>query len=289
MINADFYDDWIEILRGRLAELGYTIPANSTHEDISILYFNALRRRIQPAPRTVHRSAEFSCPSELQAGLEDLEAKIVGGDDLTPHLSRGLKKAGKQDDMLNDWGVYHLHLGTSIEGDGFAERTGPVLFALVTTSSLYEIQVYPHGNWSNREVVEIIHKNWPDTIERYRLKGVIDIAHNPTSEDVKLLRDAHVNTSLKMDDGAIYMSIGGGMMSDGTGSDVLMQADWHAKTVVDLERSIKSNPSEILTALKEQGHDGTSTVKLVLEADERGLWAFCEEFSIRFRLMNTNQ
>ena len=116
MIDADFYSDWIEILRGRLVELGYTIPANSTHEDISILYFNALRRRIQPAHRSVHRSAEFSCPSELQAGFAALEAKIAGGDDLTSHLSRGLKRAGKQDDMLNDWGGVSFALGDQHSG-----------------------------------------------------------------------------------------------------------------------------------------------------------------------------
>lgn len=286
MIDADFYDDWIEILRGRLSEMGYTIPVSSSHEDISVLYFNAIRRRIQPAPRTIHRSAEFSCPHDLQVGLNELEAKITGGTDLTPYLSRGLKNASRHDDLLNDWGVYHLHLGTNVEGDGFAERTGPVLFALVTSSSLYEIQIYPHGNWSNREVVEIIHKNWPDTIERYRLKGIVDVAYNPTSENIRQLRDAHVNSILKMDDGTIYAPIGGGMMSNGTGSDVLLQADRHARMIVDIERSIKSDPGEILEALKERGHDGASPLRLVFQSDQNGLWVHCEEFSIRFRIQN---
>jgi hypothetical protein len=289
MIDVDFYEDWIEILRGRLRELGYRIPSNSSHKHISILYFNALRRRIQQVPRTVHRSTEFSCPSDLLVGLKDLEAKIVAGEDLSPNLSRGLKKAARNDGLLNDWGIYHLHLGTRLEEDGFSVRTDRVLFALITSSSLYEIQVYSHGNWSNREVVEIIHNNWPDTIDRYRLKGVTDIANTPTSEHIKQFRDANVNTILKMDDGTIYAPIGGGMMSDGTGIDVQIQADMHANIVNNFQDSIKINSDRILALLKQRGHDGTSPVKFVLQEDDRGLWAFCEAFSFRFQPIFTNQ
>lgn len=286
MIDADFYEDWIDILRGRLRELGYSILSGSSHKDISLLYFNALRRRIQTVRRTIHRSAEFSCPSDLLAGLNGLETKIAAGEDITPHVSRGLKNVSKQDDLLNDWGVYHLHLGTNIEGDGFTIRTEQVLFALITESSFYEIQVYPHGSWSNRDVIEIIHKNWPDTINNYRLKGVTDIAQDHTNEYIKKLRSAHVNTVLKMEDGTIYAPIGGGMMSDGTGFDVLMQTDLHAIKIANFENSIKKSSDKILALLKERGHDGTSSVKLVLQVDERGLLALCKEFSICFQLVN---
>ncbi|MER2058057.1 MAG: hypothetical protein ABTA16_04490 [Niallia sp.] len=63
-INMDFYKDWIGFLRKSLMEAGYS--PSKHQEDVSIQYFNLLRRMIPVRPRQVHIAKEFSCSPELQ-------------------------------------------------------------------------------------------------------------------------------------------------------------------------------------------------------------------------------
>lgn len=58
-INMDFYKDWIDYLRKGLKEAGYT-PAEDP-EEVSIQYFNFLRRLIPVRPRKVYIAKEFLC------------------------------------------------------------------------------------------------------------------------------------------------------------------------------------------------------------------------------------
>lgn len=67
--------------------------------------------------------------------------------------------------MLNDWGIYHLHLGTTIQSDGFVEQDNDeLLFARITPTKFYLINVMKHGDWERKLIVEILHSNWPETI-----------------------------------------------------------------------------------------------------------------------------
>lgn len=52
------------------------------------------------------------CPSELQFGLDLVMTNIEQGVDLGPYLSKKIADLDYDDDLLNDWGVHHLHLGT---------------------------------------------------------------------------------------------------------------------------------------------------------------------------------
>lgn len=70
-----------------------------------------------------------------QSGYKTLKAKFANGDDVTPHLSSNILNDTYEDYLLNDWGIHHFHLGQNIS-DGFAGRTGPLLFALITNSNV---------------------------------------------------------------------------------------------------------------------------------------------------------
>jgi len=104
--------------------MGYVVNPNLSNRDISITYFNLQRRRIASAPRKVVLSAEFSCPSTHIAGLELIKTKAANGEDLVPHQSTRLNDPSFDDALLNDWDIHHLHLGTTIQPNGFVERTG---------------------------------------------------------------------------------------------------------------------------------------------------------------------
>lgn len=219
----NFFADVIEQARARLTEAGYTVGASESPEEICIKYFNVAKRRVRTQPRSVILSKEFDCPTDLLPGLDELRKKAEKGEDLKPNQSKGLADSDYDDSLLNDWGIQHFHLGIAIEPDGFAERTGPLLFARVTDDTIYCISVLPHGVWSRQEMVATLHKNWPDTIAQFRIRGIVP--ENLTDDDIRRLRKGNVNAFVAMTDGTIYAPIGGGLTTSGRSVEVIRACD----------------------------------------------------------------
>ena len=83
--------------------------------------------------------------------VNDIVRAIEAGEDLTPRLSRGVKTAYEPkpmrdkrlhrrrdlDLLIADWGVHHLHLGTTVCADGFVERGDDLLFAAFGDDTAY--------------------------------------------------------------------------------------------------------------------------------------------------------
>jgi len=126
---------------------------------ICLKYFNLIDRLIMPIRRTVHKSSIFYCPVRNRAGLQVLEQKIVNGDDVNPHLSRGLKSLDKRDLLLATWSVHHLHIETIMDSDGFIKRSGPILFALFTDTDAYFLTVMRHGKRKTKIYILMFFKN----------------------------------------------------------------------------------------------------------------------------------
>jgi len=110
--------------------------------------------------------------------------------------------ADYEDAMMNDWGIHHLHLGTTVDAGGFVDRTGPVLYARLEPKDVYLLTVMEHGEWANQQLVQIIHDNWPRLLDRYRLRGVT-LPSSVTDGDIKRLRKGGVNTILRVTDGTV--------------------------------------------------------------------------------------
>jgi hypothetical protein len=209
-VFMNFHHDLAEILRSELAAHGYDEASLTSDESIVRGYLSVLHRSIPTKVRSVLESSEFACPASLAAGYSEVKRKAISGESLIPHQSRRLDDAEYNDPMLNDWGVHHLHLGTSIEPHGYVTRTGPLLFARVTDTGLYAIQIFTHGAWSRQEIVKILHQNWPQSIEQYRLKGVIGLGVQYSDQQVQDFRKAGVQELIEID-GAIYAPFGGGI------------------------------------------------------------------------------
>lgn len=166
----DFKKDWHETLREIMSN-EWGMDTTRITSDLPIYYFNAVQRRISMNRRSIYVSDVFQCPAEHRVGWHLIQQKVKEGQDLTPHLSKLINKPEKTDPMLNDWGIYHLHLGTEIQ-NGFACRTGPLLFARVTDERFYALDVYSLGTWTESEVVETVHRNWPESVARWVMHGV---------------------------------------------------------------------------------------------------------------------
>ncbi len=246
-LTINFQQDWIEILCQKLAERGYSIDS-SQHDSgvLCIQYFNVLKRQIDAKPRKVLVSKEFSCPKQYKSGIKLIRRKVENGQDLTPHLSTKVKFLDYNDALLNDWGIYHFHLGDSLEKNGFIKRTGPVLFARVTDEYFYMLDIFEHGSWSQQRLVEIIHTNWQESISLFKIPEGYGLSNSPPSdEDIAQFRKDGISTSIQVSDGTIYCLLGGGYLRSGLSMDVCVTCNRYSARVRELEKYVRNNLSNL--------------------------------------------
>ncbi len=249
----DFYSDWIGLLRQELAGLGYGIPSAAEPQEICFRWRNYHKRGIKRRRRLVEESREFVVPPDLQTAYAGLKAKMEQGDDLRLHLSRKLTDPDYNDPMLNDWGIHHLHLGVALEADGFVVRSESLLYARVLPDKVLCLQILSHANWTNRQLMEIWHANWPQTLEAYRLKGITGAVFPISNDELGRLRDGNVFTIVTMSDGTVYAPPGGGISTSGLAADVVEDCDRHACAVKQLEEQVRQNLDHIANVARNDG------------------------------------
>jgi len=175
--------------------------------DLAIQYVSWRSRLIPARPRRCHRSAELAASPkaiEHQAALDAIVAKIGAGEDLTPHLSKGVAKPVKDDPMMADWRIHHLHLSTAVGDLGFVKRSGDLLFAAIDPDDAYLIGIYPHGAWAQREIAEILIRNWAGAGRFTAIPGMTLNGPNITDEERQQTRTGGVLTLIEVD-GKVYM------------------------------------------------------------------------------------
>lgn len=282
-IKADFIRDWHDQLKEFLVNTWEVNISSVKDEDIPTVYFNAESRRIEPRSRTVWKSDIFRCPIELAAGWSLLEQKIINGEDLTPHLSKLIDKAEDNDLMLNDWGIHHLHLGTILEGD-YIKRTGPLLFGFVTQNNFYAVNVYAHGAWTKSDIIEIIHRNWPELLDSKKVNA-LDIAVNPSDQVRKVFRNKHINSMIKVSDGTIYAPPGGGMMTNGGSLNSRIKIDHQHTILQHLQNHLELLIPELMIDLTANGYDGKSELEVKLDITEDKYVARFDKYLLNVVLM----
>jgi hypothetical protein len=244
-IDIDFRKDFSLLLKDELYSLGIEINQSIPIDEIPYLYFNFIKIKIDPQPRRILKANDFNCPSNLLLGLNNLEEKIINGYKLTPHLSKLVyKDYNSRDYMLNDWGIFHLHLGINIT-DGFVDRTDPVLFCIVKTDIIYFIAMKHHGEWTDQSLLKIVYSNWPELIKPFILPDVVSTTGNPTNNEIGILRKGNVMLLIEIEHGVVIRPPGGGYMTDGTSQDVVFQRDNAMRRLTNLEDEIKSNEDNI--------------------------------------------
>ena len=232
-IEIDLKHSFADLCRDLLVELGYKVDevANIVDDGNAIRALLGVRRRlVPPQRRSIAKAKGFLCPPEHVQGLAEIERKIESGEDIAPHLSKRLLDLHYKDDLLYHWGLHHLHLGISIESDGFVQRTKHLLFCRFEDENAYFIDVLPHeGAWTLQRLVEEIHDNWPDTIRRHRFQnGTADFL---SDTHVKVLRSKNTNHCVSVRDGTAYLPLGGGVTLSGDNVIDIAQADYWLECV----------------------------------------------------------
>ncbi|MHA3112897.1 hypothetical protein [Acinetobacter sp. ANC 4193] len=177
---------------------------------------NYLSKTVLVKPRKVSVSKAFKVSDQNKNGFIKLESLFINGADVNKYLSKRINQANFTDGLLDYYGCFHFHLGEIIK-DEFIERTGELALAIVTEDEVFFIETKPHGpyTWSDKTVLEIVHKERPDLISHFRFPTLKPFKKNLTLEHIKKLRKDGYAFPVTLGDGTVYMPYKGGPTSNG--------------------------------------------------------------------------
>ncbi len=241
-----------KIFKKEINELGFDVSSLNTDEDIIHAYCSYSYRLIEKRPRIIHKAGTFACPDEVKKGLEWFEEKIRNGESLNPHLNSATKK-DKLDGLLYDWGIHHFHLGEEYAAPGFVKRTGYVLFAIVKPDDVFFIDIRDHVGWSDKTLLEIVHRNWPHLLSPFRMEGVRP-KYNASEKDIADFRKSGINTIIELSDSNSYISMGGGITAAGTSMEAVGNYIKLMREFSHIEDEIRANAGKQVENVMPKGH-----------------------------------
>lgn len=259
MSKMNFIDDINKIAGELLRDLDVESDLKSKDNLVEFLRYHILW--IPKIPREVHISKQLNESQKFkqyEKAIAFIKEKIEKGEDIMPFASARKKPSKKgenpyNDDLLNDWGIYHLHLGTEYSKSGKIKRSEDLLFCIINLKSVYFIDIQGHrDNWANKELLEIVYDNWSELLEPYELDMIPD--YNYTSEEIRDFRKIGSNMCVTLKNDKTFMI--GNFAVDGTSMQVVYRVKAIEKELKRLENKFKTD-KEIVEKL-----GNYSTIKL---------------------------
>lgn len=218
-IKFNFEADYVQYITNRISDFGYD-TTDIPKDTLDVLYtYHSIKRRLVPIrKREIFESQDFKCPESVKTGYSNFINDCLSGYNLNRYLSKSIQYSNKEDLLLNDWGIYHFHLGERPDTKNlrFIQRTNELLFAIITPSALYCIGIFLHGDWAEQSILSVIEKNWPFLIEPYQIKGNnLNSTYHITNKELNELRKNGINTPVRTDSGNFYFGMGGGINGAG--------------------------------------------------------------------------
>jgi len=146
-------------------------------------------------------------------------------------------------------GEYITFIWVLLWNDGFIERTNELLFAKITNTHIYFIDVMEHGYWAEQRCMDIIHNNWPELIEHFRMKGVLP-GRNFAADERITLRKSGISSPVMMNDGTVYAPPGFGLTTSGESTLAMLRTNSADSAAGQLEEYVRGNLDSILTDLQ---------------------------------------
>lgn len=270
-MDMDFRADLLKYAQAELSGLGVEAPSNDT-TDCTLLLFKLRRRCPEAIRRDTKFSASFSVPDDLKAGLSKLCGVIHLGGSLGPYLSRSTFNTQRHDQLLDDWGILHLHLGEQMQPNGMIESTQIVAFVLVTPDCVYFIEAYPHGIghgdvWAKEQLIGTIAENWPSLLPS---NGTRMTSERLTPRERITLRRKSVNATVAKPSGEVVFPPGGGFMSNKTAMADFMSLQKLYAQLDHLESVCRLTEDSIQHSLGFADND----FRLHVLFEERELWVY---------------
>ena len=274
--------DLSRLIRGQFDKNGISFKRSMRLDRLTARYFEMTTRLIQPVPRDVHFSdqihtslGELSREGESDSSARDawgmvfgLRQHLVNGVNVNAFLSRNIRYADGWDGLLWTYGMHHFHLGRETDKDGFVKRSKRLLFAIVTPTDAYFVDVRPHPQkdgigWVSQELLHIVHSSWPNLIEANVFHGVA--GDELTDEEMQELRRKNMNYAMTIDGKAIA-PLRGGIAGDGSSVLCTFSADSLLRELRHHEEVLRSKEVRQAVAedLRGKGHDVEPTPEFEL-------------------------
>lgn len=203
-------DDYTDYCHQKLTEEFGTYSLGAY--DPIYLYQRYKCRILDNKPRTVLEANDLTVPQIYQSAYQEIISDIENGNNIKKYQSRNLKKLDYDDDMLSHWGIQHFHLGQTLENDGYVKRTENLLFIHFSESNAHILGFFHHGAWSNLDIIEILHENWPQELAVFKSGSNVAAL---TELEYKTLRKKHANANVTVNDGTEYLCPGMGVTANG--------------------------------------------------------------------------
>ena len=282
-IKINLLRDLADAVRQQMALSGYDVASVENDDPKALIAWHKLSRyKIARKPRLVFKADGFD-PLGHEVGLSKLEEAIRNGDDLSIYMTSRLSEVTARDGLFDHWGICHFHLGTEIDSrTGRIKRTRDILLCRIDDNHAYFIKVAPHGSdapapWYQQELLEILHNNWPWSIEFARVKGATDVKHEFNDDEIRRLRDVNVTVLLKVADGVVYVEPGMGTTGDGTHIDDLTFANRVSRAIGQIEKHIVEDYASVKDKARRLGYHLKKPVSLELRAAQFGVhWDIIE-------------
>ena len=251
-VEVDLFSDFAEQVRTNL-----NIDQSIDQSEVVRMYAWFDLRRLPQKKWGVHYSKElqqnpfFMSNKDYIDGIRD---KAEAGENLTPHASTIINDIQGKDDMLADWGLYHLHPGhgtRTARTSGFVNRAGELLFVFPNDNNLYFLDVLDHRSWTNYSLIKIIDSNWPSTIDQFRLKDVLELSFEPTEQELYELRKNQINSFFRVGN-SFFMGAGGGIATNGASTRAVNMAINVKKLLNDYSKQLRKEEIDLRIKFKEK-------------------------------------
>lgn len=273
-MQIDLRTDAYEIAHQELKNMGYYLDQqlNETKNLSKILpiYFNVIARLPPQINWQVKKSSYLGrsirklSNSDLKKGLTKKLIKIgiaqlideaKSGQDLKHRLSRSINKLLKQDSLLNDWVIFHFHLGSAKANGKSITNYDQVLYAYFRNDVMYLIMVGTHQDFANQKLIEIIEQDWSELLDLYTPKGIKVLVHGKdkqrnnietlTNKHIKRYRNNGINTFIKTSKGRFIAPSGEGVTAAGTNINSVRQNKHVRRNLWEIEADLKQKPARI--------------------------------------------
>lgn len=228
-------------IKKELHKLGYDYQEEIDLHTNFLTLSNRLRRVPVQMKRKVIEASTFKCPQAHISDYQSFISRSEAGESLLALCSRknNKKSLTVRDPLFDDWGIIHFHFKES--------GTKEVMFGVVTSDTIYLLAVYAHGKghgdvWYQKELIEIIHREFPFLIEHLKLSKGENLS---TELDHRHARQYSYNRPIVLSDGSSYYPLGGGVMTNKTSMHDVRSWMVLSRIIESYEMYVKDNIGKI--------------------------------------------
>lgn len=272
----NFYKDLTRIAKNNLDRYDVNYADLSDDRRIVERWINVQLKLIKAAPRNVIKSTKIAAKqndTNIRDALTIIETKFKNGADVNPHLSKRIFRKDYTDCLFSDWGIYHLHLSTTIDGKYFMKGSDWLLFAIIDRQDVYFVDIRPHDEqyvFAQKELLKIIHDEWPHILEPYRLRGITaGSAEVNNPEEIDKLRKGGVCVIQFIED-RCYAPMGGGITTAGTSGKVTIEVDNLYRMAKNAMKFVENHKQEFIAKIASALGQVPAAIDFHLELTEIG-------------------